>query len=119
MTTNVAHFVIALAEVLAGSNMSAVEKARKSISHIFPVIAGFALGCAAGAAGEGIWGSWSLALPTGLGLIAPVSPFASTLEVSVTLDVRKIIRSQESGISSNRSFSPRNDLKPLSNVVNS
>ena len=70
MTTNVANFVLALGQVLAGGNEDVVEGARKRMIHIFPVIVGFALGCALGAAGQAAYGSWSLALPAGLALLA-------------------------------------------------
>jgi uncharacterized membrane protein YoaK (UPF0700 family) len=66
MTTNVTHCVIALGDVLAGGNTGAAEKARKRIAHVWPVIAGFALGCVVGATGEAAWGSWSLG-PCGIG----------------------------------------------------
>jgi uncharacterized membrane protein YoaK (UPF0700 family) len=72
MTTNVAHFVLALGEVLAGGDDSVVAGARKRVIHIFPVIVGFILGCALGAAGQAAYGSWSLGLPAGLALLAVV-----------------------------------------------
>jgi uncharacterized membrane protein YoaK (UPF0700 family) len=72
MTTNIAHFVLALGEVLAGGNEDVVASARKRLIHIFPVIVGFALGCALGAAGQAAYGSWSLVLPAGLALFAVV-----------------------------------------------
>jgi uncharacterized membrane protein YoaK (UPF0700 family) len=70
MTTNVTHFVVALAELLARSDPGMAEKARKRMSHIFPVIAGFVLGCALGAVLEKAWGLRSLGLPTALALLA-------------------------------------------------
>jgi uncharacterized membrane protein YoaK (UPF0700 family) len=70
MTTNVAHFVLALGEVLAGGDDDVVAGARKRVIHIFPVIVGFVLGCALGAAGQAVYGSWSLGLPAGLALLA-------------------------------------------------
>jgi uncharacterized membrane protein YoaK (UPF0700 family) len=70
MTTNVTHFVVALAELLARSDPGMAERARKRMSHIFPVIAGFVLGCALGAALEKAWGLRSLGLPTALALLA-------------------------------------------------
>ena len=70
MTTNVTHFVVALAELLARSDLVTAERARKRMSHIFPVIAGFVLGCALGAALEGALGLRSLGLPTALALLA-------------------------------------------------
>jgi uncharacterized membrane protein YoaK (UPF0700 family) len=70
MTTNVTHFVVALAELLARSDLVTAERARKRMSQIFPVIAGFFLGCALGAALEETWGLRSLGLPTALALLA-------------------------------------------------
>ena len=72
MTTNIAHFVLALGDVLAGDNEDGGASARKRVIHIFPVIVGFALGCALGAVGQAAYGSWSLALPAGLALLAVV-----------------------------------------------
>ncbi len=70
MTTNITHFMLALGEVLAGGDAAVVASARKRVIHIFPVIVGFALGCALGAAGQASYGSWALGVPTGLALLA-------------------------------------------------
>ena len=70
MTTNVTHFVVALAELLARREVSTAEKARERMLHILPVIGGFVLGCALGAASEEAWGLRSLGLPTALALLA-------------------------------------------------
>ena len=70
MTTNVTHFVVALGELLACRDLSTAEKARKRMLHILPVLAGFVLGCALGAASEEAWGLRSLGLPTALALLA-------------------------------------------------
>jgi uncharacterized membrane protein YoaK (UPF0700 family) len=70
MTTNVTHFVVALGELLARRDLSTAEKARKRMFHILPVLAGFVLGCALGAASEEAWGLRSLGLPTALALLA-------------------------------------------------
>jgi uncharacterized membrane protein YoaK (UPF0700 family) len=72
MTTNVAHFILALGEVLAGGDAAVVARARKRVIQIFPVIVGFTLGCALGAAGYAAYGSWSVGLPAGLALLAVV-----------------------------------------------
>jgi uncharacterized membrane protein YoaK (UPF0700 family) len=72
MTTNIANFVLALGEVLAGGDDDVVAGARKRVIHIFPVIVGFALGCALGAAGQAAYGAWSLGLPASLALLAVV-----------------------------------------------
>jgi len=70
MTTNVTHFVLDLGGVLVGGDPAAVANARSRAVHTLPVIAGFATGCALGAACEAAAGLWSLALPTGLALLA-------------------------------------------------
>jgi uncharacterized membrane protein YoaK (UPF0700 family) len=70
MTTNVTHFVVALAGLLARRDVSTAEKARKQMLHILPVISGFGLGCALGAASEEAWGLRSVGLPTALALLA-------------------------------------------------
>jgi uncharacterized membrane protein YoaK (UPF0700 family) len=70
MTTNVTHFMLDLGEALAGADPVAAAKARSRAIHTLPVIAGFAVGCGLGAACEAAAGLWSLALPTGLALLA-------------------------------------------------
>lgn len=70
MTTNITHFMLALGEVLAGRDAAVVASARQRVIHILPVIVGFTLGCALGAAGQAAYGSWSLSLPAGLALLA-------------------------------------------------
>jgi len=78
MTTNIAYFMLAIGEILAGGGEEAAASARKRAIHIFPVIVGFAIGCALGAAGQATYGSWSLALPAGL----------ATLSVAVSVVLR-------------------------------
>jgi uncharacterized membrane protein YoaK (UPF0700 family) len=58
MTTNVTHFMLDLG------------KARGRAMRTLPAIAGFTVGCGLGAACEAAVGLWSLALPTGLALLA-------------------------------------------------
>jgi len=70
MTTNIAYFMLALGELLAGGDDAVVASARKRVTHILPVIVGFTIGCALGAAGQSAYGSWSLGLPAGLALLA-------------------------------------------------
>ena len=69
MTTNVAHFVLALGEVLAGGERAALASARRRMLHLFPVIVGFVVGCALGAAAQAAYASWSVSLPVALGLL--------------------------------------------------
>jgi uncharacterized membrane protein YoaK (UPF0700 family) len=70
MTTNVTHFMLDLGGVLVGGEPAEVAKARSRAMHTLPVIVGFATGCGLGAACEAAVGLWSLALPTGLALLA-------------------------------------------------
>jgi uncharacterized membrane protein YoaK (UPF0700 family) len=73
MTTNLTNFTLALGQVLAGREMTEVAHARRCISRTFPVIAGFGVGCAAGAAGEAHWGPLSLALPAALAFLVLIA----------------------------------------------
>jgi uncharacterized membrane protein YoaK (UPF0700 family) len=70
MTTNVTHFMLDLGGVLVGGDPAAVARARSRAMHTLPVIVGFAIGCGLGAACQAAAGLWSLALPTGLALLA-------------------------------------------------
>jgi uncharacterized membrane protein YoaK (UPF0700 family) len=70
MTTNVTHFMLDLGEVLAGRDQAEIAKARHRAMHTLPVILGFVIGCALGAACEAAAGLWSLILPTVLALFA-------------------------------------------------
>jgi uncharacterized membrane protein YoaK (UPF0700 family) len=70
MTTNVAQFMLALGEALAGGEQAVVASARRRMAHLFPVIVGFVVGCALGAAAQAAYASWSVGLPVALGLLA-------------------------------------------------
>jgi uncharacterized membrane protein YoaK (UPF0700 family) len=70
MTTNVTHFMLDLGGVLVGSDPAEVAKARRRVMHTLPVIVGFTIGGGLGAAYQAAAGLWSLALPTGLALLA-------------------------------------------------
>ena len=70
MTTNVTHFMLDLGEALVGRDHAQVAQARARAIHTLPVIVGFSIGCVFGAAFEAAAGLWSLALPTGLALLA-------------------------------------------------
>jgi uncharacterized membrane protein YoaK (UPF0700 family) len=70
MTTNVAHFMVDIAELLVGRDAAAIANADRRAARTFPVLLGFALGCGLGAALEAAAGLWSLALPAGLALVA-------------------------------------------------
>jgi uncharacterized membrane protein YoaK (UPF0700 family) len=72
MTTNIARFMMAVGEAVVADDEVSAAQARTRAIHILPVIVGFALGCALGAAAEEAYGLWSLSLPTGLALLAMV-----------------------------------------------
>jgi uncharacterized membrane protein YoaK (UPF0700 family) len=76
MTTNVTHFMLDLGGVLVGGDPVEIAKARSRAMHTLPVIVGFTVGCGLGAACEAVVGLWSLALPTGLALLALAMGFA-------------------------------------------
>jgi uncharacterized membrane protein YoaK (UPF0700 family) len=80
MTGNVTRFTMDVTEVLLGRDPDAVAGARTRAKRTGQAIAGFAVGCGLGAVCEVTIGLWSLALPTGLALLAlaivlrPVTP---------------------------------------------
>jgi uncharacterized membrane protein YoaK (UPF0700 family) len=76
MTTNVTRFAMDVGEVLLGGDPADVAEARNRAAHILPSIVGFTAGCGLGAVCEAALGTWSLALPTGLALLAFVMGFA-------------------------------------------
>ena len=73
-TTNLTRLMMDLGEMLLGHDPIATARARERAKHTWPAIAGFAIGCGLGAACEAAAGLWSLALPTGLALIALFAP---------------------------------------------
>jgi uncharacterized membrane protein YoaK (UPF0700 family) len=70
MTTNVTVFTTDVVEILLRRGPNGAAKARERARHTWPAIADFLLGCALGVAGESAFGPRSLALPTGLALLA-------------------------------------------------
>ena len=70
MTSNVTRFAMDVGEVLLGGDPADVAKARNRAARTLPAIAGFTVGCGLGAACEAALGTWSLALPAGLALLA-------------------------------------------------
>jgi uncharacterized membrane protein YoaK (UPF0700 family) len=75
MTTNVTRLAMDLGEVALGRDADAAAKARRRARNTWPSIVGFAAGCCLGAACEAALGLWSLAIPTGLALIALAMAF--------------------------------------------
>jgi uncharacterized membrane protein YoaK (UPF0700 family) len=80
MTSNVTRFMMDVGEVLLGHDPDEVAKARSRAKHTWPAIVGFTVGCGLGAACEAAVGLWSLALPTGLALLALAMGLAATLD---------------------------------------
>jgi uncharacterized membrane protein YoaK (UPF0700 family) len=80
MTTNVTRFMMDVGEVLLGRDPNEVAKARSRAKNTWPLIVGFTVGCGIGAACESAVGLWSLALPTGLALVALAMGFAAMLD---------------------------------------
>jgi len=80
MTTNVTRFMMDVGEVLLGRDPDEVAKARSRAKNTWPPIVGFTVGCGIGAACESAVGLWSLALPTGLALVAFTMGFAAMLD---------------------------------------
>ena len=70
MTTNITHFMADLGELIVVRDPASVASARQRAMHTLPVIIGFTIGCALGAACQAAAGLWSLALPTGFALLA-------------------------------------------------
>ena len=70
MTTNLTRFMMDLGDIAVGRDPENRAKARIRARHTWPAIAGFALGCALGAACEARFGLRALALPAGLALLA-------------------------------------------------
>ena len=83
MTTNVTHFMMDVGEMLLGHDPDKVGKSRRRAKHTWPAIVGFTIGCGLGAACQAVAGLWSLALPTGLSLLAFGMSFASPSTVAV------------------------------------
>jgi uncharacterized membrane protein YoaK (UPF0700 family) len=80
MTTNSTRFMMDVGEVLLGGDPLDVAKARDRAVRTLPAIVGFAGGCALGAGCEAAVGMWSLALPTGLALLALALGFSARLD---------------------------------------
>jgi|SRR5262245_6062985 len=70
MTTNITRFMMDIGEVLFGKNPAAVAGACRRAQLTWPTIVGFTVGAGLGAACFAAAGLWSLALPTGLALLA-------------------------------------------------
>src|SRR6266404_3601375 len=80
MTTNITRFIMDLGDVMLGRKPADVAKARSRAMRTWPAIVGFAVGCGLGAACEAAIGLRSLALPTGLALLALAMGLAANLD---------------------------------------
>ena len=72
LTTNITRFTMDVGEILLRGNAADVAGARRRAKHTGPVIVCFIAGAALGAWCFAVAGLWSLALPTGLALLALV-----------------------------------------------
>jgi uncharacterized membrane protein YoaK (UPF0700 family) len=72
LTSNVTRFTMDVGDILLGRDPADVAAARRRAKQTWPVIVGFTAGAALGAWGFAAAGSWSLALPVGLALVALV-----------------------------------------------
>ena len=70
MTTNVTRLTLAVGDILLGREMTGGDGARSRARQIWPVVAGFAVGCGLGAACAAATGRWALAVPAALALLA-------------------------------------------------
>ena len=70
MTTNVTNFVLALGQWLLPLRAGVRQEAHRKAMRLLPVIVGFLLGCALGAAAESAYGLRALVLPAALALLA-------------------------------------------------
>ncbi len=84
MTSNVTHFAIDVGALLLVGDPAEATAARNRAARTLPVIVGFALGCAVGAACEAAFGLRALALPTALALLAFAIGFAAELDGSTS-----------------------------------
>src|SRR6266478_7680074 len=80
MTTNITRFMMDVGGVLLEREPADVAKARSRAMRTWPAIAGFAVGCGLGAACEAAIGLRSLALPTGLALLALAMALPANLD---------------------------------------
>jgi len=80
MTTNITRFMMDVGDVMLGRRPADVVKARDRAMRTWPAIVGFAFGCALGAICQAAIGLWSLALPTGLALLATAMDITADLK---------------------------------------
>src|SRR6202795_4562934 len=80
MTTNLTRFMMDVGEVMLGRKPADVARARDRAMRTWPAIVGFAIGCGLGATCEAAVGLRSLALPTGLALLAVAMGMTADLE---------------------------------------
>ena len=80
MTTNITRFMMDVGDVMLEGKPADVAKARDRAIRTWPAIVGFAIGCGLGATCEAAIGLRSLALPTGLALLAVAMGMTANLE---------------------------------------
>ncbi|MBY0548478.1 MAG: DUF1275 domain-containing protein [Candidatus Obscuribacterales bacterium] len=77
MTSNVTRFSISIGTLMRPATPEKFVEARAQAKRTLPVILGFSIGCALGAAAESMIGMWSLFLPSTLAVIACLLPSAA------------------------------------------
>jgi uncharacterized membrane protein YoaK (UPF0700 family) len=82
MTTDITVFVMDAGTMLFRRNPNDVARARSRAKRTWPPLVGFTVGCGLGAVFEAVIGPWSLALPTGLALVALALGFSSRRHLS-------------------------------------
>jgi len=70
MTTDITIFIMDIGAILLQRDPDGKAYASRRARHTWPAIVGFSVGCSLGAVLEAAIGPWSLALPTGLALLA-------------------------------------------------
>jgi len=76
MTTNITRFMMDVGEVLLVKNSKEAAEARRRAQQTWPAIVGFIVGAGLGAVCFRAVGMWSLALPTGLAMLAVATGLA-------------------------------------------
>jgi uncharacterized membrane protein YoaK (UPF0700 family) len=84
MTTDITTFMMDVGAILFRRDPNDVARARSRARHTWPPIVGFTVGCSFGAVFEAAIGPWSLALPTGLALLALTLGFSSSGDSRLT-----------------------------------
>ena len=91
MTTNITTFSIDAVEILLGHDPERAQRARDRARRTWPVIVGFLLGCALGAACETTFGLPSLVLPAGFAFLSLALGAAASLYHAASIPQKEMI----------------------------